>query len=118
MQWITADDAVGELSPHEQTIADLAIKVTTERAAKGQTSVVLSKTAELEQLCGHHLPVEDLLAVGKVAALFAYWQETNRTEPEPPPAPPTPTVRPQASLEPHLPYYFEGAHPPLADEYR
>lgn len=95
----------GALSPREQVIADLALKIS--------SLTTLTNGARAERLRAYDLQEEEIHEVIKLADLFTYWQQHSRAATAPIQSE-TPAERPSATLEPAvpLPYFFEGALPP------
>lgn len=89
-----------ELSPREQTIAELAVKIS--------TTPLLTNGARLDHLRAHNLEEEEINAVLKLATVFSYWRARNQLA-EPSPQPATPRGQLRLWLEEDPPYYFEGA---------
>lgn len=95
-----------ELSLREQTIAELAVKIsTTPRLANG---------ARLDHLRAHNLEEEEINTVLKLATVFTYWRDRNHL-PISLPATEIPRTQLRLSLDGDPPYYFEGTYPPGAE---
>jgi len=93
----------GELSPREQTMAELAVKIS--------TTPRLTNGARLDHLRAHDLEETEINAVLKLATVFSYWRERNHLPP-PPPQPDAPQAQLRLSLDGDPPYYFEGTYQP------
>lgn len=106
MQTISLNLAGDELSPREQTIAELAVRIS--------TTPRLTNGARLDHLRAHNLEEEEINTVLKLATVFSYWRERNQlAEPDLQPAAPREQLR--LSLEADPPYYFEGTYPPTVE---
>lgn len=106
MQSIGLNLAGDELSPREQTIAELAVKIS--------TTPRLTNGARLDHLRAHNLEEEEINAVLKLATVYTYWRERNQLTASP--AQPTAAdAQLRLSLEGDPPYYFEGTLPPSAE---
>lgn len=95
-----------ELSPREQTIAELAVKIS--------TTPRLTNGARLDHLRAHNLEEEEINAVLKLATVFNYWRARNQLA-APPPQLATPREQLPLWLEEEPPYYFEGTIPPTVE---
>ena len=99
----------GDLSPREQVIADLALKIS--------SLTTLTNGARVERLRAYNLQEEEIHEVIKLADLFNYWQQRNQATTAPTQSE-TPGARSHATLEPEvpLPYFFEGTLPPTYEK--
>ena len=106
MQSIGSHLVSDELSSREQTIAELAVKIS--------TTPRLTNGARLDHLRAHNLEEEEINAVLKLATVFSYWRARNQLA-EPPSQPATPRAHLRLWLEGDPPYYFEGTIPPTVE---
>lgn len=103
MQSIVLNLSGEELSQREQTIAELAVKIS--------TTPRLTNGTRLDHLRAHNLEEEEINTVLKLATVFNYWRDRNHL-PATAQEPDTPHTQLRLSLDGDPPYYFEGTYPP------
>ncbi|MBX3014780.1 MAG: hypothetical protein KF832_24885 [Caldilineaceae bacterium] len=102
MQSISLNLPSGELSPREQAIAELAVKIS--------STPRLTNGARLDHLRAHNLEEEEINTVLKLATVYRYWHEHNQVA-QPEPHAVGVNDRPRLSLDGDPAYYFEGTSP-------